>query len=565
MNFCVGKLIYDTENECYAFFPDMLYGKPFTSGQELGNTLLLKSIPDTLKAYTDSTLVIAGTYTPICIKTENGTNCPWIECIFDAEITWAAPYKIVYGGGCDTEGTEPSSWVFDKSISKAADKTWYFIKIFVHIVEPSSDTHRPPLDKVEVSDSVINKLNRAYAGHGISFVLSGNDCIKDDAAFNLTSNDANKIFNYKFKYDAINVYVFSYDNKLDRLWGRAQCITSTACLIKDACYYVGETLPHEIGHCLGLYHTHHGTAQTESGIPELVNGSNSEVAGDYISDTPADPNQWMNCSYSGIGRDANGQVYHPDPLNMMSYSHIQTYKGITQHFTPLQFERMRNTLRRDNNLKKTFLKVDVSGPDYLTSPSNYSVELPTSLTYSTQWMVSCSTLFRESGSVSNYTKYFMGESISITPLNKSVGSDSYSITAKAVNADQYVYTLTKKVYTLRPSDQTGLLKWTFVDKNRNTAFGYLNMDASNGSSVIRLTSEGYLTFRYIDAVGVDSYYNSFPCSFNFFDAISNNALQKNGSCKFYVKPIQGIVSNNAVLNMNVCGYSKIIRFQFQIK
>ena len=91
------------------------------------------------------------------------------------------------------------------------------------------------------------------------------------------------------------------------------------------------------------------------------------------------------------------------------------------------------------------------------------------------------------------------------------------------------------------------------------------MDASNGSSVIRLTSEGYLTFRYIDAVGVDSYYSSFPCSFNFYDAISNNALQKNGSCKFYVKPIQGTVLNNAVLNMNVCGYSKIIRFQFQIK
>ena len=123
MNFCVGKLIYDTENECYAFFPDMLYGKPFTSGQELGNTLLLKSIPDTLKAYTDSTLVIAGTYTPICIKTENGTNCPWIECIFDAEITWAAPYTIIYDGyGCDTEESEPQDWFFDKTISKIGDK-----------------------------------------------------------------------------------------------------------------------------------------------------------------------------------------------------------------------------------------------------------------------------------------------------------------------------------------------------------------------------------------------------------------------------------------------------------
>lgn len=165
MNFCVGKLIYDTENECYAFFPDMLYGKPFTSGQELGNTLLLKSIPDTLKAYTDSTLVIAGTYTPICIKTENGTNCPWIECIFDAEITWAAPYKIVYGGGCDTEGAVPQSWIFDKSVSKNIDKTWYLINIFVHIVAPMRGHN---IDKDVASNEIISNLNKSYAGHGIS-------------------------------------------------------------------------------------------------------------------------------------------------------------------------------------------------------------------------------------------------------------------------------------------------------------------------------------------------------------------------------------------------------------
>jgi hypothetical protein len=58
-------------------------------------------------------------------------------------------------------------------------------------------------------------------------------------------------------------------------------------------YYNTSVLSHEMGHCLGLYHTHHGTV-TEEGdsfqCPELVNGSNSSTCGDYIADTPADPN-----------------------------------------------------------------------------------------------------------------------------------------------------------------------------------------------------------------------------------------------------------------------------------
>lgn len=48
------------------------------------------------------------------------------------------------------------------------------------------------------------------------------------------------------------------------------------------------TVSHEIGHCLGLYHTHHGTFSAEGGTPELVNSSNSATAGDYIIDTSAD-------------------------------------------------------------------------------------------------------------------------------------------------------------------------------------------------------------------------------------------------------------------------------------
>ena len=110
MNFCIGKLVYDTDDASYEFIPDMYYGDPFHSGYELSNTLRLKSIADTLKAYTDSTLVISGTYTPVCTKTQKGTNCPLIEKVIDD------------GYGCDTEESEPQDWIFDKTISKIGDK-----------------------------------------------------------------------------------------------------------------------------------------------------------------------------------------------------------------------------------------------------------------------------------------------------------------------------------------------------------------------------------------------------------------------------------------------------------
>ena len=54
----------------------------------------------------------------------------------------------------------------------------------------------------------------------------------------------------------------------------AQGIPSIACAI-HGWYYSSST----IGHCLGLYHTHHGTDPNDGGgTPELVDGSNAKDA-----------------------------------------------------------------------------------------------------------------------------------------------------------------------------------------------------------------------------------------------------------------------------------------------
>jgi len=80
---------------------------------------------------------------------------------------------------------------------------------------------------------------------------------------------------------------------------------------------------HEMGHYMGLYHTHGKTNQGT--IDELVNGINCLTAGDDVCDMPADPNILasvnFNCVYLGLARDVNNQAYMPDVHNHMSYAH----------------------------------------------------------------------------------------------------------------------------------------------------------------------------------------------------------------------------------------------------
>ncbi len=106
-----------------------------------------------------------------------------------------------------------------------------------------------------------------------------------------------------------------------------------------------KVLIHEMGHYLGLYHTH---GKTNLGTTdELVNGSNCLTAGDDVCDTPADPNLYTtmgsNCTYIGTTLDANGQPYTPNTRNHMSYAQ----PGCRNQFSVGQMNRMAYTALTD--------------------------------------------------------------------------------------------------------------------------------------------------------------------------------------------------------------------------
>lgn len=89
--------------------------------------------------------------------------------------------------------------------------------------------------------------------------------------------------------------------------------------INEEAWFNQSTIAHELGHFFGLQHTF-GNNPKENTTKELSNGSNCNTEGDFICDTPADPNGLINknCEFIGL---SNKQEHHFKPLvnNYMSY------------------------------------------------------------------------------------------------------------------------------------------------------------------------------------------------------------------------------------------------------
>ena len=238
----------------------------------------------------------------------------------------------------------------------------YCLRVYFHIIrrDDGSGGQDP-----SVIEPALNMLNEDFNPHNISFSWDNQvDIINNTQIFDMPDvgmlQDSTGfmvvpplVFTINFHIDGIDIYLF--DDSSSYNGGLAYNVGGKSAMLVGGAYWdppfqpilTTHTISHEMGHVLFLWHTHHGTfpeGGNDAPCSELVDFSNSEVCGDYVSDTPADINMlfWVDtlCQWMSSGQDINQQPYDPDEGNFMAYTRFECMA----HFSENQGLRMRNAI-----------------------------------------------------------------------------------------------------------------------------------------------------------------------------------------------------------------------------
>lgn len=232
--------------------------------------------------------------------------------------------------------TAASSYIPNTSVNQST--TW--INVYYHIVQKTNGTGGISTNQL---CGITTLLNSYYNQYGIFINSSGYDFVKNDSYYDL-GNGVNGIFNANSQANAINIYIINTFVP-GGIGGCAQSIPSKAFWILSN-NTTSSAVSHEMGHCLGLFHTHRSSSlglEASVGCQENVTGSNCSSCGDFICDTPADPYllgrmDYSTCQYTGYDLQ-NGTPYNPAITNLMSYGF-----NCSNKFSPMQVYAMKNTL-----------------------------------------------------------------------------------------------------------------------------------------------------------------------------------------------------------------------------
>lgn len=230
---------------------------------------------------------------------------------------------ISAGTSCHTSGN------YDNVISYGSESSGkYRVRVFFHIVRDGNGggVFQFPLENIPLCIQRLNSDYRFATTQDVSFDYAGMDYIDQTDFYNITSYDsfeAQLLFNTQKHSNAIDVYLLPTESSIA---GYANGIPGTALAIGGN--YEGivlgssSLLSHEVGHCLGLFHTFHGGRDEPYNCPEYV-GSNTYTCGDYVPDTEADPFRLYDsvvvCAwFNNTQTDPHGRLYMPNTRQIMT-------------------------------------------------------------------------------------------------------------------------------------------------------------------------------------------------------------------------------------------------------
>lgn len=438
------------------------------------------------------------------------------------------------GGYCFTPMCENGSRSDSEIIIPQTDgllyKQGFAIKVYTHLIRNSNGIGA---DKGIVSDELISMLNSHFESANIQFVNYGSQYIDNSILNSLTDQGrldfiSDKVYSQYLKSNCINIFIPTYDDGNDEgLLGIANGIVGNVVILKSVGRIV--VAPHEVGHCLGLYHTHHGSPFAhEGGIPEYANGSNSTTAGDYVCDTPADPGLWDEAYFNqttglSLIQDPNGDFYHPDRYNIMSYNSYYD----TDRFSQKQIERATYLLLNNRILKSLYYPVPktISATPVLPQNSGtYSIDVPSGATVT--WSIKITNRGNNIPTYSNLTYY--GSTITFRNPYPSAEAQKAVFNLTIKMKDGIIYTHSEEFSRGDVEVYDPVIRWSFESSTNGDIIFNGTIDpakAPDQNNSVKIRQNGELYLDYSGEDGIPS--SQQPSKYNY--VIENCAFLTPGS------------------------------------
>ncbi len=258
------------------------------------------------------------------------------------QAAWEAKgFGQVAGVACATEGTCDTPSVRDSWIPGGSTPVR---NLRIHFnVFANSDGTSPAATQAAVDAQVV-QLNSDFAPSKIQFCYT-TEFINNTTYRQFADSEETAMKNAYADSPAtqLNVYVVNiqagYLGVGTFPWDPDALGNLGGLIIDDNWFGAGQkTLTHEVGHCVGLWHTHHGVSEVTacSACYERADGLNGDTTGDFSGDTAPTPTNY-NCAPPGGTDSCSGVSWGAtDPQNYMGYAPDSCYT----EFSPHQFGRM---------------------------------------------------------------------------------------------------------------------------------------------------------------------------------------------------------------------------------